>query len=420
MIAVDVGSKLIKWFDGSSFGVCDKESFKFPASLKGAVIGVTSKSVFVKKAVYPVCKVSALKKLILNDISSDMMVSPEQISVAFCVLKREKAGCEVLIFVEKKEHLEEKKLTDEYRILTLDLVGGISAVSLVYEGDEFSYLDVGASKTAVVNFADGRLKSVDVLRVGGGFLKREPSYLKERLLPLIGSKNVIVSGGGALDGELIKLMSQHFEIEIPTFSPFGEKTPLYFNAFGLFNLKKSPCPASFSETSLLRSDFFEKHKKEILFASISLGAGISFFLLSQFLQYVACRQLLTKEENLLKTKLEKVLGEKVVAPDIQLSQAISNLKEEKKFFGVSNPSALFVLRKISDAVIPGIRIYKVKGSVYSDSFNIKGYADSEKDFGTFVNNLKKRFKNVSNVSTSSASNNSIKFSLTVSGVKSGV
>ncbi|SMP14012.1 hypothetical protein SAMN06265339_1239 [Desulfurobacterium pacificum] len=411
MIAVDVGSKLVKWFDGSSFGT------GIPANLKNAVVGVSSKNVFVKESFYPVCKSAALKKLIVNDVCSDMLVSPDDISVAFCVVEKLNKGCRVLVFVEKKGSLEEKKLTDNYKILTLDLIGGINAAHLLYEGDEFSLLDIGASKVAVVNFRDGNVVNMEVFRVGFDFLKKNNSYLTDRVFPLIESKSVILCGGGALDEQLVGLVSTRFDVEIPEISPFGKETPLYFNAYGLFHIKKSPCPAFFSQSSFFKSDFLEKHKKEIIFAGTSTAAGVLLLLLSQGVQLLACKDFLKREETILKSKLEKILGEKVVAPDIQLSQAISNLKEEKKFFAVDKPSVLTVLKKISDSVVSGIKVYRVEGSVDADSFTVKGYADTENSFTSFVNNLKERFENVSNVSTTSTSNNSLKFTLTVSGVK---
>lgn len=414
MIAVDVGGKLTKWFDGKAFGT------GVPSNLRNAVVGVSSKNVFVKESFYPVCKPSALKKLIVNDVCSDMLVSPDDISIAFCVVEKESRGCKVLVFVEKRESLEKKKITDDYKILTLDLIGGITAANVLYEGEEFSLLDVGASKVAVVNFRGGSVLNVEVFRVGVDFLKRNISYLTERVFPVIKSKSVILCGGGALDGEITNLVTEQFNVEIPEISPFGKETPLYFNVFGLYHFKNAPCPAFFSQASIFRSDFFEKHKKEVFFTGVSATIGIFLLLLSQGVQLLACENLLGKEEKILKKELEKVLGEKIVAPDVQLSQAISSLKNERKFFALDKPSLLFVLKGISDSVVSGIKVYKVEGSVDADSFTVKGYANTEKSLADFVKNLKERFDNVSNVSTTSTSNGALKFTLTVSGVKSEV
>ena len=411
MKGVDYGSAFIKWFDGKNFGkVPSTESF----DLKGAVVGVSSRTSFLKEAFYPTCSFKKLKPLIVNDVSSEMMVPEEEISVAFCVKERLENGCKVLVFVVKREDVAFSVVP---KIVTLDLLGGIGALGLLYEGEEFSFVDSGASKTAIVNFRNGEVDTIEIVRVGFDYLKRSRDYFFSRILPLIKSKNVILAGGGAFDRDFVSLFPSDWDLEIPNVSPFGRETPLFLNAYGLYHFRRSSCQAYFYRSSVFSSEFVKKHKGELLLSLSAFLGGIFLLSLSQGIQGFVCREHLLKEKEAFKREISNVLGEPAVAPDIQISQKISSLKREKQFLFLDKPSVLLPLRNLSQSVVPGVTVYLVEGSIDSDVFTVKGEAVSDKAFSKFLNALKKRFSKVSNVSTAIFSK-ILKFSLTVSGVKS--
>jgi hypothetical protein len=412
MIGVDVGSEVVKWFNGKLFGTGLPEE-------RGVVAGVSSKTVFIKKAFYPLCRGHQLRKLLLNDISSDIGVLPEDIAVSFCPVKKEKEGCELLVFVERRETLEqiEESLKD-LTAVTVDIVGVATATRLIYGEDDLTVIDAGVSKTAILELSGGRLTSVEVVRAGFKALRSSPSLLSDRIFPLLRSKRVILVGGGALDGDFVKLLKEKFDVEIPEFEPFGKETPLYFGAFGLFHFRKSLCKASFKEFSILSSDFFTKNRKKLVASVLMVLSGLTLLTAAKYVAYLQVKGNYADFKREYKKAVEKVLGERVVAPEEQLSQAISKFKRLRELLLIQKPSVLIYLKKISDSVVDGVKVLKVEGSSTSDSFKITGLSESSEVLGNFTERLKKGFSKV-NTDVTKETSKGIKFTITVSGVKGG-
>ncbi|RUM44966.1 MAG: hypothetical protein DSY35_01320 [Desulfurobacterium sp.] len=412
MIGVDVGSELTKWFDGRRFGT------GFPEG-RGIVAGVSSRTVFVKKSFYPLCRGNQLRKLIVNDVSSDIGILPEEISVAFCPVKKEKEGCEFLLFVEKKEAL--KPLEESFKdlsVITADLVGVAIATKLVFGEEDLTVIDAGASKTAILELSAGKLTSVEIVRAGFGALKSSPSLLKERVTSAVESKRVVLVGGGALDEEFVELLREHITLEVPQEKPFGRETPLYFGAFGLFHFRKSPCRASFKELSLFSSEFFTKNKGKLVASAIMLFGGLAFLTVSEYLSYLQAKRDYLEFKREYKKAIEKVLGERVVAPEEQLSQALSRLKRLREFLLLDRPSVLYYLAGISKAIGSGVKVLKLEGSSTAGSFKITGVAENSKALKEFTDNLKRNFSKV-NTDVSKETERGVKFTITVFGVRSG-
>ncbi|ADY73965.1 hypothetical protein Dester_1333 [Desulfurobacterium thermolithotrophum DSM 11699] len=410
MTAVDVGSSLIKWFDGKNFGLGLKKD-------KNLVTGISSKTVFVKKSFYPVCRGSQLKRIILNDISTDIGVEPEKLAVSFCPLSKSKKGCEFLIFIEKKEVIDSlNEKFEDSSIITIDFIGAFTAASLLYGEEDLTIVDFGASKTAILTIKSGKLKDVEIVRTGFSFLKENEKFLRERILSKISGK-IVVIGGGALDSEFIELVKKNTKyLDIPNIEPFGKETPLYFSVFGLYHFRKATCKASFKEFSLFSSEFFSKHKSSLRIFGIILIVSSLLITVSQFLSYLYEKrnyELVSKEYR---KELEKILGEKVLAPEIQVSQKLSTFKELGSFLLVDKPSILFPLSKISRSVVKGINVLKLEGSIVSESFQIYGYADKEESIKKFTDNLLKYFKKV-NTHKIKKVGSRIQFLISASGVK---
>ena len=412
MIGVDVGSEVTKWFDGRQFGT------GFPQG-KGIVAGVSSRTVFIKKSFYPLCKGNQLKKLIVNDVSSDVGILPEEIAVAFCPLKKEKNGCEFIVLVEKRETL--KLLEESFRdlaVVTADVIGIAVATRLIFGEGDLTVIDAGASKTAVIKLIGGKPISVEIVRAGFKALKSSPSLLKERVIPLVETQKVILVGGGALDGEFVRLLKEHLTVEIPQEKPFGRETPLYFGAFGLFHFRKSPCKASFKELSLFSSEFFTKNRGKLIASAFMVFSGLLFLGAKEYLSYLQAKRDYLSFKREYKRAVEKILGERVVAPEEQLSQALSRFKRLKELLLLDKPSVLLYLGSISKAVVSGVKVLKLEGSSTAGSFKLTGVAENSEALKKFTDNLKKFFSKV-NTDLSKETKRGVKFTITVFGVKSG-
>jgi len=413
MIGVDAGTAVIKWFDGRKFGTGLKEE-------KNSITGVSSKTVFVKKSFYPVCRGSQLRKMILNDVSADIGVDPESLTISFCPVRKEKKGCEFLIFIEKRETIDspDRSLRDS-SVITVDIIGAATAAAILYGEEDLIIVDFGAAKTAILFLKAGKLKEVEIVRAGFPFLKKNRAFLEERIIPRLGKK-VVVIGGGALDSEFMDILKENVQSpEVPEIEIFGKETPLYFNAFGLYHFRKASCKAAFKEFSLFSSEVFIKHKRALIASGAIIFAATILFTVSQFLTYIHEKknyELVSKEY---KKVVGKVLQEKVLAPEIQVSQKLSKLKELKSFLLLDKPSILFSLSGISKSVVKGIKVLKFEGSAVSGSFRISGYADGEESLKVFTDKLSSYFEKV-NTDKVKKVTKGIQFSISVSGVKAGV
>lgn len=413
MIGIDAGSAAIKWFDGEKFGTGLKEGKSF-------ITGVSSKTVFVKKSFYPVCRGSQLRKMILNDVSADIGVEPENLTISFCPVRKEKKGCEFLIFIEKKETIDSlDRSLKESSVITVDIIGAATAAAILYGEEDLTIVDFGAAKTAILSLKAGKLKEVEIFRAGFPFLKKNKAFLEERIVPRLEGR-VVVVGGGALDSEFMNILKEYVQsLKIPEIEIFGKETPLYFNAFGLYHFRKASCKAAFKEFSLFSSEFFIKHRSALITGGAIILAATILFTVSQFFTYIHEKknyELVSKEY---KKVVGKVLQEKVLAPEIQVSQKLSKLRELKSFLLLDKPSILFSLSGVSKSVVEGIKILKLEGSAVSESFRISGYADEEKSLKVFTDNLSGYFEKV-NTDKVKKVTKGIQFLISVSGVKSGV
>ena len=383
MIGVDFGSSSVKWFDGERFGEGIPKGRNFN-------VGVSSRELFVKFSEYPICRGSSLKKLILNDVSIELSVEPDEISVAFCPVERLQKGCRFLIFVEKRENLQRipEEILNSSQI-TVDLLGGINSLIKHYL-DTFTLIDAGKGKVAVVNVQDGSIRGFEVFRGGFDYYVSDLSFLKEFL-----SDKVFLSGGGALSREFRESLRKVTDFEIPEIEPFGEKTPLFLNAYGLYHFRKSPCKAFFKALSLFSSEFFQKNRKLIVLSSFSLLLSLTLITSAEVLNLLRAKNDYYQTKRELNRELSRVLGERVLAPDIQVSQKLESLKQLADFLRLDAPSLLFYLDGISKSVVKGVNVISVDGSVSSGSFKLKGRAENSRVLDDFVKKLKTLFAKVS-------------------------
>ena len=410
MIGIDVGSEKVKWFDGKKFG------FGYPQEKK-SFVGISSKSLYVKKASYPICKGSQLKKLIVNDVISELDVDEEKISVSFCMTEKKEKECEFFVFVVKKEEIEN---FENVSYLTLDVVGAIASSLILYkEEEELTIVDAGSKKFSITCIKNGKLENLEIVRLGFKFLSKNSSFLEERLVPLLKGK-VILIGGGALDEEFLKIFKKFCSsFEVPFFEPFGEKTPLFFNAYGLYHLKKLKslsCKPSFKESSIFSSEVWRKHKTTIV------ASAVLFFLSGILFTFSLALELLTKKRDYLtvlkeyKKNVGQLIGEKVLAPKLQISQKYSKVKELEKFFLLDKPSLLVPIEKLEESIDGSVKILDIEGSLDSETFSILGVSKDEKDIKELKEKFSIYFKKV-NVDKVKRVEGGVQFTISLFGVK---
>lgn len=402
MIGVDYGSSQIKWFNGKKFGIGLPEG-------RGFVVGLSSKTVLVKEASFPLCRGKQLERMVLNEVVSDLSVEPSQVAVAFCPAERLDKGCRHLIFVEKREFLNSlPQKIREGSILTVDIIGALSGVSLLYPEEEVTVVDAGGSKVGFYHISNSQLKEVEIFRFGyRTFIERFKGSL-----PLQISGRPLLIGGGALDEEFKELFKEFSPI-LPNFHPFGAQAPLYFNAYGLYHFKKSPCRAAFSQPSLFSSELFQKNKSLFLRAGALVGLSLLLLTGAEVIRVKVARNDYLGAKEGFKREISEVLGEKVLLPEVQIPQKLEELKALKELLRVDQPSALVYLKGVADSVTEGIKILEVKGSSSTGQFTLVGRFSSEKSLEAFTSNLKERFEKVS------VSVDGNKFRITLWGVKVG-
>ncbi|WP_457677866.1 hypothetical protein [Thermovibrio sp.] len=381
MIGVDWGSKEIKWFDGKDFG--------FGTPKRGSLtVGLSSVSVLVKRSFFPLCKGSQLKRLVLNEVISELSLPKEKVALAYCPVKRFQKGCEFLIFVEKREVLDSlpKEVREKSRI-TVDLVGALTSLKLLYPQEELTLLDLGEGKVSLIEVGEEGVKELEVVR---GSYRRERVW-RELLPKLKRERKLLLTGGGAFNREIREVLKE-FNPQVPSFPPFNEKAPLFFNAFGLYNFNKGDCKALFSSSSLLSSEFIEKNRDFLIKSGALFGLSLLLFTASQLIELQATKRDYLELKREVKKELSQLLGEKVLIPEVQLEEKLEKLKELYKLLQVDKPTALNYLKAISQSVPSGITVLEVKGSASSGSFTITGQGKGIKEF---VENLKKMFERVS-------------------------
>jgi len=384
MIGVDYGSSTVKWFDGKRFGTGLPEG-------RGLVVGLSSKTVLVKEAVFPLCRGKQLEKMVLNEVVSDLSVEPSQVAVAFCPAERLEKGCRHLIFVEKRELLEAlPPEVKEGSTLTVDLIGALSAATLLYPDEDLTVVDAGEGKVGFYFVSGSRLRAVEVFRLGyRSFVER----FGELSVPKVSGRLVLI-GGGALSEEFVELFKE-FSPLVPEIPPFGEETPLYFNAYGLYHFKKSPCRAAFAQPSLLSSEFFQKNRGLFVRAGALVGLSLILLTAAEAIRVKVARDDYLAAKREFKERLSELLGEKVLIPEVQIPQKLEELKALKELLKVDQPGALLYLRAISESTTEGVRVLEVKGSASSGQFTVVGRFESEEALEAFVSSLKRRFKKVS-------------------------
>jgi len=397
MIAVDYGSFKAKWFDGKNFGE-GLPSSRF-------LLGLSSSRLFIKESSFPICRGKNLQKLIANEVSSELAIEPDEFSTAFCPVEREEGGgCRFLILVARKRDVEEFSRAVS---VSADIVGTVAAVSKLLSGEkELTVIDAGASKVSLLNFKGGVLREVKLFR--GKYSNSIPflSSVKRE-------KRVVLIGGGALDEEFISQIP--FKVEILRFSPFGRLTPLYFNAFGLYHAKSSPCRAFFKSPSLFSSEFLEKNKRLVAFTGAALILSGLFITASTALRLYAAKRdyEITKRELL--SALSSELGEKVVLPKEQVLQKLERLKRLREILKIDSPSILLYLKAVADSLPrSGILVAEVNGSASLDQMKIVGFSSREEALKEFISNLRKHFEKV-NLSVSDGP----KFKIEARGLKLG-
>ena len=388
MIGVDWGSSTVKWFDGKNFGTGTPKGRSF-------TVGISSSQLLVKQSFYPICSGSKLKKLILNDVSTDLSVNPEEISVAFCQAEKLEKGCRFFIFVEKRERLRElpEEISSKAQI-TVDILGGISAALTFSE--TFTLIDAGSKKVAVAIVKGGKVERLEVLR--GGYTYHLNSGELFSLMGEIGQGTVFLTGGGALSEEFKGELSKAVSFTVPKVEPFGEETPLYFNAYGLYNFRKSPCKAFFKSLSFLSQDVL-KEKRRLFLIGGAVGLSLLGITGGLFINYLAVKRDYYLEKMAFKKELSKVAGEELLAPEIQIPEKLNSYRELADFLKINEPSLLYYMKGISNSVVKGVKVLAVEGTLSSGSFTVKGRADRDSSLKAFVDNLRRYFKRVSISST---------------------
>jgi len=411
MIGLDLGTEKLKWFDGKRFGEGT------PSGNAPLTVGLSSHTVLVRRAAYPICKGANLKRLILSDVTAELSLDPSQVAVSYCLAEKRESGCEFFVFVEKREFLKEVEGKFRYSGITLDLLGGLAAVGKLY--GSALVVDAGAAKVAFYLVQEGRLRHLEVLRGGFNYYRENLSLLLNRLSPFLseGGK-VLLIGGGALDDDFKEALSPKVDFEVPNFPPFGELAPLYFNAYGLYHFKSSTCKAYFSRSSLFDLEFLQKNRSLLLKAAAAGLASLFFITVGQLFSYLSAKKEYYALKGALKEELSKVLGEPVLAPEIQVPQKLQELKELREFLLADRPPLLYYLHAVSSSVSDGVKVLSVEGSVRSGSFTVEGRAENGEALNRFVENLKKRFKKVS-LSSNREVKGGVRFKLELSGVKVG-
>ena len=400
MIGIDYGSSAVKWFDGKNFGVGIPEGRSF-------TVGISSSQVLVRESFYPLCSGSKLKKLILNDVSADLSVEPEQLSIAYCKQEKLENGCRFFVFVESREGIENipEEILSKSQV-TVDVLGGVAGILSLRE-DTFTLVDAGNKKIAIVNVEGGKIENIEIFR--GGFKYHLSSgevfsYIKE-----VAKKKVFLIGGGALSEEFRSKLSGLTPFTVPRIEPFGEETPLYINAYGLYNFRKSPCKAFFKSFVLLSEDLL-KDKKKLLFTGTATFFSLLAITGGLFTSYVSARRDYFLEKRTVNRELSKVLGEKVLAPEIQIPQKLNHYRELAKFLKVNTPPLLYYIDGISRSVVSGVKVLALDGSLSSGQFTVKGRAKDSEALKKFTENLKHYFRRVS-VSSTKESKVGISFTL---------
>ncbi len=388
MIGVDYGSSEVKWFDGSRFGTGIPGGRSF-------TVGLSSSQLLVKESFYPVCSGSKLRKLIVNDVAADLSIDPRELSVAFCRKEKENAGCRFLIFVEKREKLEglPSELLSKSQI-TVDILGGVTAgLSL---SETFTLIDAGKRKVAVVNVEKGIVEKIEIFRgsfdyhVNSGELF---SFVKE-----VAKETVFLTGGGAFSENFKRILSESVKFTVPEFEPFGEETPIYFNAYGLYNFRKSPCKATFKGLSIFSEELLKERNRLLLIGAATVLSLIA-FTGGLFTEYLSAKRDYYTEKRELKEELSKALGMKLLAPEIQIPQEAEKYKQLKEFLKLGSPSILYYIEGVSKSVVKGVKVLYLEGSLSSRQFTIKGRAKNDKTLKTFTEKLRNYFKKVSVSST---------------------
>jgi hypothetical protein len=412
VIGVDYGSSLVKWFDGKEFGTGIPK-------VGSISLGITSKGTLIKVSEYPLCKGKNLEQIIANEIEAETGISSKEFSVAYCPLEKVDSGCKLLVFVERKSHLEslENDVYEKARHVTVDVVGMISATHSIY-GESFSgtVVDAGASKISVAKFTDGKVSSIEVIRAGfESMLGHED--LTARFKRIAGKEFVLI-GGGALDDSLVEfLKGKGIRFEVPEISPFGELTPLYYNSYGLWRFRLSSCRADFKKFHFISSEILSRYKREITISLISLIVSLLLLTAGEYLRFSAAKQRYKALDAALKREISGAIGDgKVVAPKIQLNQEFEKLKKKVSFYLLDSPSLIGMVGSISSSVVKGVNVYSLSVSAVEETAKISGISESNNSLNEFRQKLIKYFKNVT-ISSSKKVKGGIKFTIEVQGVK---
>ncbi len=409
MIGVDVGSKAVKWFDGRRFGTGLPTADNF-------ITGISSKSLLTSRETYPICGGSKLERIILNEISSKLSIDESELSISYCpVFKRGKA-CELLIFVERKSSISslDENLRERSRIITSDVVGTVSAASLLAK--DSTILDAGVSKLSVVMMAKGIPQRIEIVRTGFSSFINDEGLFKSEVLPLL-AQRIMLIGGGALNEDFKSILSKNnIDFEIPTIEPFGKLTPLYFNAYGLQNFSSSPCKARFEESFILNSAIVRKNKKSIIAALSILGISLIVLTASGIAEFLSAKTDYQRSVKQFNKEVSSIIGSKtIIDPDIQVSQKLKSLTKLSDFLLMNKPNILRCVHYISNSVPERVKVLSLSANIKSETFIVKGKSFSNKNLYAFESKLRAFFKNVT--SSIKHSNGKVIFTLKLNGVK---
>ncbi len=369
MKVADFGTELIKVYDGKEAIV-----LKDAQRLSADIVGLSSAKILYLKKRFP--KLPEIKKVLETEIKGQFDKSFDWDVFS---KKESESFDSYILMVAPTFNLQAK-------ILTADIVGGFcSGLSL---SRDFQLLDIGASKTSLLIVKDGQIEDVILIRQGIEGILKNPLPFKQRLLSSFEDGKVFLCGGGAFSQDVLKILGEIVEFEIPYFPEFASDTPLFFNAYGLYNLKKlKKFPAfkrgGFDLKALLSEKTFSLAVVLFCLSSFSLSVA-------QLLNYIAKSGQVQSLDSYAKKLAAEVIEGKVVAPEAQLEDALQTQEAMEKFL-LSDKDAVDVLAEFP-SVANGVKIISVQAN--RDSLKVEGRAGSQKKLESLVRALKKDFDKV--------------------------
>ncbi|MGH8006968.1 MAG: type II secretion system protein GspL [Candidatus Binatia bacterium] len=355
---------------------------------------------------FPFAHARQLGQAVPFELESQLPLGLEEMLVDFHVLKRTENGVEVLAVAVPRltliEHL------DTLAAAGLDPV----AVSLAplaplpllgLAGIEMSgwvaLLDVGENRTSVVLLHEGVLHGLRTLSVGmnhKGEFDALIQNLRWTLLALSGNEAVLPSrfllcGGGARSARLKDELERLFDAEVspcqrfvlaPVPEQYREEQGAFASCLGL-GLREA-LGLGAPGINLRRGEFAHQGQREVLHrevtrlgwiaAGVVAAAGLAFALEMRRLntRYEALRQEIRQVFTTTLPDVQSIVSEKA-----QLQDAVAALQNRRRL-GTGTPaqSPLELLRQLSAAVPPQIRLDLDEWTFDGDAVRLRGTTDS--------------------------------------------